>query len=189
MTSLYPIYLETPRLRLREMQRTDALPIWNFNQTPIHRQYEPDMPRSYEDFLGIVEWIISAQQERPRQYYYVVATLKSQPEVVLGSVHITQRDFEHRQGEIGYSFDSTYWNQGYCTEASLAMRDFAFDTLGVHRLFADGIVEQNLASIRIAEKLGMRPEAHFREALYFQERWWNTLVYAMTESEWWEGKR
>ena len=76
MTSIYPLYLETPRLRLREMQRTDAMPIWSFNQSSIHRQYEPDAPRTYDDFLGIVEWIISAQQERPRQYYYVVATLK-----------------------------------------------------------------------------------------------------------------
>lgn len=184
MTSIYPLYLETPRLRLREMQRTDAMPIWSFNQSSIHRQYEPDAPRTYDDFLGIVEWIISAQQERPRQYYYVVATLKEQPEIVLGSVHITVRDFEHRQGEIGYSFDSAYWGHGYCTEASLAMRDFAFETLDVHRLFADGIVEQNIGSIRVAEKLGMRPEANFRESLYFQNCWWNTLVYGMTEEEW-----
>ncbi|HEY3474474.1 MAG TPA: GNAT family N-acetyltransferase [Anaerolineales bacterium] len=59
--------------------------------------------------------------------------------------------------EIGYRLARSVWGQGYATEAASAVRDFAFDTLGIERLIAM-IDPSNAASIRVAEKLGMRYE-------------------------------
>ncbi|HLO14694.1 MAG TPA: GNAT family N-acetyltransferase [Anaerolineales bacterium] len=59
--------------------------------------------------------------------------------------------------EIGYRLARSAWGQGYATEAAQAVRDFAFTTLGFKRLIAI-IDPSNLASIRVAEKIGMRYE-------------------------------
>ena len=59
--------------------------------------------------------------------------------------------------EVGYRLARRYWGQGYATEAVLAVRDYAFNTLGLSRLIAM-IDPHNTASVRVAEKAGMRYE-------------------------------
>src|SRR4028119_1201674 len=49
--------------------------------------------------------------------------------------------------ELGYRLARAKWSKGYATEAAFAVRDFAFQTLGVKRLIAM-IDPQNGASIR-----------------------------------------
>lgn len=60
--------------------------------------------------------------------------------------------------ELGYRLARAAWGRGYATEAAAAVRDYAFQTLGIRRLIAM-IDPQNLASVRVAEKLGMTYEA------------------------------
>ena len=38
--------------------------------------------------------------------------------------------------ELGYIFNPDYHNQGYCTEASSALIDFAFRELHAHKIVA-----------------------------------------------------
>jgi hypothetical protein len=59
--------------------------------------------------------------------------------------------------EIGYRLARPAWGRGYGTEAASAVREFAFKTLGLKRLIAI-IDPSNLASIRVAEKIGMHYE-------------------------------
>ena len=60
--------------------------------------------------------------------------------------------------EIGYRLARSTWGQGYATEASCLVRDYALDILNIKRLIAI-IDPSNAASIRVAEKIGMRYEA------------------------------
>jgi len=57
--------------------------------------------------------------------------------------------------EIGYRLMRSYWGRGLCTEAARACVDFARDDLKIERLVAL-IMPENIASIRVAEKLGMK---------------------------------
>jgi RimJ/RimL family protein N-acetyltransferase len=57
--------------------------------------------------------------------------------------------------ELGYDFRSDVWNQGYASEAACAVRDYAFDVLDLPQLVSL-IRVGNLASKRVAEKVGMR---------------------------------
>lgn len=59
--------------------------------------------------------------------------------------------------EVGYRLARAFWGQGYATEAVIAVRDYAFNVLGLPRLIAM-IDPQNVTSIRVAEKAGLRYE-------------------------------
>jgi RimJ/RimL family protein N-acetyltransferase len=59
--------------------------------------------------------------------------------------------------EIGYRLVHTMWGKGYATEAAQEVRDYAFQKLGMKRLIAM-IGPSNIASLRVAEKLGMHYE-------------------------------
>lgn len=60
--------------------------------------------------------------------------------------------------EIGYRLIQSAWGHGYATEAAQAVATYATTTLGITRLIAM-IDPGNLASIRVAQKLGMHYEA------------------------------
>jgi RimJ/RimL family protein N-acetyltransferase len=55
--------------------------------------------------------------------------------------------------EIGWAFEREAWNQGYATESASACRDHAFGELGWNRVISL-IAEENVASIRVAQKIG-----------------------------------
>ena len=59
--------------------------------------------------------------------------------------------------EIGYALGREFWRQGYATEAATAVRNHALRSMHRTRLIAF-IRPGNLASARVAEKLGMRHE-------------------------------
>lgn len=57
--------------------------------------------------------------------------------------------------EVGYKLARAYWGRGLATEAACAVRDWGFAHLNVSRLVSL-IDPGNAASIRVAEKNGMR---------------------------------
>ena len=59
--------------------------------------------------------------------------------------------------EIGWHVRKTFWNQGIATEVAQACRDMAFARFGLRRLIAV-IAPEHGASLRVAEKIGMKPE-------------------------------
>lgn len=58
--------------------------------------------------------------------------------------------------ELGYDIRRDCWGWGYATEAATAVRDEAVARLGITRLVSL-IRAGNVASRRVAEKIGMRP--------------------------------
>lgn len=56
--------------------------------------------------------------------------------------------------DIGFRFFETHWNKGYASEAARASLDYAFQELDLTEVVGR-VAKDNLASIRILEKLGM----------------------------------
>ena len=56
--------------------------------------------------------------------------------------------------DIGFAFLPEFWSRGYGSEAALAVKHHAFDSLALPRLLAVTNPE-NAASIRIVERLGL----------------------------------
>jgi RimJ/RimL family protein N-acetyltransferase len=72
---------------------------------------------------------------------------------------------------------------GYATEAATELLRFTFEELGLHRAVAR-IDASNAASIALAERLGMRREAHLVESWWHHESWVDEVHFAMLRSEW-----
>jgi RimJ/RimL family protein N-acetyltransferase len=58
--------------------------------------------------------------------------------------------------EVGWKLARDAWGQGYATEAAAAAVGWAWSALGAERLISV-IALDNAASVRVAERLGMRP--------------------------------
>lgn len=67
--------------------------------------------------------------------------------------------------EVGYSMIKAFWGHGIGTEAAKGWIEYGFNQAGLERIVAVA-VEENVASRRIMEKLGMRyekTEIHYDE--------------------------
>jgi [ribosomal protein S5]-alanine N-acetyltransferase len=56
--------------------------------------------------------------------------------------------------EIGYRLDSKFWGEGFATEAASASIQYGFDRIELPYILG-AAQRQNVASIRVLEKLGM----------------------------------
>ena len=65
--------------------------------------------------------------------------------------------------ELGFSFARSAWGRGYATEAARAWLEHGFTALGFTRVLAL-VQPANVASIRVLEKIGMKPFGSTRVA-------------------------
>ena len=59
--------------------------------------------------------------------------------------------------EIGWTLGRQYWRKGYATEGARRSLEYAFDTLDIEHVISL-IHPDNQGSIRVAERLGEKPE-------------------------------
>jgi [ribosomal protein S5]-alanine N-acetyltransferase len=59
--------------------------------------------------------------------------------------------------ELGYTFERSYWGNGYASEAARCVFDYAYDSLKLRRVVSI-IHPENVRSLRIAQKFGLRRE-------------------------------
>jgi RimJ/RimL family protein N-acetyltransferase len=172
----------TPRLRLREFLPTDVNAVLRYQNDPEYLKFyewESRTPLEVQEFIGLfIDW----QQEEPRSRYQLAIVLRQSGKLI-GNVGIRQMSVISSEAELGYELDPQYWGLGYASEATQAMIDFAFNTLGVLSISAIVIAENQRAQ-NVIERLGMRLIDRYHANQYFKGRWWDTLSYVLSESDW-----
>ena len=148
--------LTTQRLLLRHFHIVDAEPM-------VRVFGDPEVMR-FGDGVQTREWVVNWLHTCLERYHrtwgfgpYAVVEKSSQHVIGYCGLFFLPDVAGQPEVEIGYRLSRSTWGQGYATEAAQAIRDFAFTTLGMKRLIAI-IDPSNLASIRVAEKTGMRYE-------------------------------
>lgn len=87
-------------------------------------------------------------------------------------------------GLIGYIVDPRAAGQGVGTATARALLRAAFDGLGLRRVTAAANAD-NLASVAVLERAGMRKERHAVRALWHRELGWlDEVGYALLDEEW-----
>jgi RimJ/RimL family protein N-acetyltransferase len=80
---------------------------------------------------------------------------------LIGDIGIIRTQIDDKpENDFGYIISNQYWNKGFATEAAEACRDYGFKKLRLKRLAANMSFD-NIASIRVAEKIGMKREKEF----------------------------
>jgi ribosomal-protein-alanine N-acetyltransferase len=85
--------------------------------------------------------------------------------IILETERLVLRTIDERQEvEVAYTITREYWGQGLATEAAKAILDYGFEHLNLSRLVSV-IDSENIASQRVAEKIGMTFEKEAQDEL------------------------
>jgi len=162
--------LETERLILRPMSAADI--------NALHLIFtDPKVMASFGGELlnreQMMRWLQRNLDHQNRYGYGLFSVILKESCELIGDCGLEQMEVEGVPvAELGYDFRSEYWNQGFATEAACAVRDYAFDILQLPQLISL-IRVGNLASKRVAEKVGMTLAEEFRRS---EIRYWKYSI-------------
>ena len=150
--SLPPIpILRTARLSLREPRLSDFDAFASEGEDPVASRYlggTTDRFKMWRGFLaGVGGWAMHGLGR------WTVEERETGADV--GAVGLFRRELP--QLEIGWRIHRAKWGRGYALEAARAAIDYTKQTLSNERVIAH-IAKDNVQSIRVAEKLGMKRE-------------------------------
>lgn len=154
-------YLETERLRLRELTMDDAENLYQLDLDPEVTRYTHGglpTPRSY---------VVEAVLPKLLAYYDVFdaygfwAVEEKATDRFIGWFHFRPFVDAPSEIELGYRFRKDAWGQGYATEGSMAIVNKGFEELSVETVVAVAMPE-NRASVHVMKKIGMTFEKAYR---------------------------
>jgi ribosomal-protein-alanine N-acetyltransferase len=174
--------LSTRRLRLREFVEDDAAAANAYESLEEVVRYQSHPPRTLEQSLAYIRTSMESAREVPRTIFDLAVELREERRLI-GRCGLKVTDWAGSEGMLWYVLHPAHWGKGYIVEAAEALLDHGFVELGLHRVVVD-IEPGNRASRRVAEKLGMRQEAHFVENAWIKGRWTDSVIYALLDREW-----
>lgn len=165
--------LETSRLWLKEFYLSDAHDMYELNKDWDVIRYTGDESfksleeaetflKNYDPYsqTGMGRWLV----------------LRKSDEACLGwcGLKLHEGDWV----DLGYRFFKKYWNQGYATESSIGCLNYGFDKLKLEEVYAT-VMPENIASVRVLEKLGFRFLKEMKEELMGIAH-----IYKLSKEEW-----
>jgi RimJ/RimL family protein N-acetyltransferase len=176
--------LATDCLLLREFLLQDWHVVWAYQSDPRYLRYSPWTHRLRAEVERLVQEFIGWQHEQPRCKYQLAIVLQTTHRLI-GTCGIRMATAHAQEAELGYELHPDSWGHGYATEAARTMLAFGFETLRLQRVWAQCLSE-NTASVRVLERLGMRPERCQQRQTWMQHRRWDHVVYTIDQVNWQE---
>ena len=131
---------------------------------------KPITPKDHEDWLankgmkGLVHQFIVCRNEDDKP---------------LGSAYLQNFDEESRRAEWGiYLGEEQTYGKGVGTEAGHLILDYAFNTLGLHKVVSR-VLARNTASARMSEKVGSIQEAYLRDEYFLDGQYEDLILFGI----------
>jgi len=142
--------LETERLYLREMTIEDAENAYLLNIDPEVLQFTGDEP--FESIEKAKQFLESYDHYKKYGFGRWAVILKSNHEFIgfCGLKYTKEED----EFDIGFRLVKKHWNKGFATEAAKACIDLGLSKFNMKEIVGR-VMKDNLASIRVLEKLGL----------------------------------
>ena len=169
---------------LRELRASDAPSLFAMLTTEEVARFISPPPTTVEGFEGFIAWTL--RQRTAGTYACFAVTLKGF-DTAIGIFQVRQTEPGFDTGEWGFAIGSPFWGTGVFQEGAELVLEFAFDTIGVHRLEARAAV-QNGRGTGALLKVGAVQEGILRKAFLRDGQYFDQGLFSILESDWREAK-
>jgi len=176
--------LSGKKVVLRALEREDLIVLHKWqNDEEIMRLARsfPDHVISKEALQAEFEKELKGEDTGRRAY--IIEEKSSGKPVGWATIRIHQFTRRMTGADVGLALgEKNMWKRGYGTETTKLLLDEVFQQLNLHRAEWWTFAE-NIASLKLAEKVGFREDGRLREAVFFDNKFHDLVVLGMLKSE------
>lgn len=138
------------------------------------------MPYKKANLPLFLSTIRDQNENRRRDAIYCFGIFERVAGSLIGQIQIAfPLRFNVQSARLSFEIYNNHWRQGFGKESVSAAIRFAFAKLKLHRLESE-IQPRNAASIALARSVGMHFEGVRKKAVYFDGKWHDHAIYAIT---------
>jgi RimJ/RimL family protein N-acetyltransferase len=165
---------------LRELRRDDAAPLFAMLTADEVARFISPPPTTIEGFESFIAW---ARRQRLSGAYASFAVTLEGYDTAIGLFQIRELEPGFAAAEWGFAIGSAFWGTGLFKASADLVLDFAFETLGVHRLEARAAV-RNGRGMGALRKLGAVQEGLLRRSFLRGGEYLDQALYAILADDW-----
>lgn len=171
--------LETKRLTLRPYTTADAEDVSALadDKEIANRTFVPH-PYTVEDAKA---WISTHEEAIKEGSAYPLAMIDKESGKLTGTMTL-RVNVKHRNGELAYWVGQPFWGKGLASEAAQRITDFAFDNLGLERIWGRALSD-NEPSQKVMKNVGLLYEGVMRHEILHDGEFKDTYMYGMIRSD------
>jgi Acetyltransferases, including N-acetylases of ribosomal proteins len=128
----------------------------------------------------LAKWYESIGNKKSHELHFSIFTAEFKH---IGGAQLKSIDWKNRNAELGiFIGEKDEWGKGYSTETTHLLIDYGFNTLNMHRIWLRLDIE-NLAALKCYQKAGFIQEGVFREEVYRDGSFHDTIVMSILGNE------
>jgi [ribosomal protein S5]-alanine N-acetyltransferase len=165
---------------VRELRLSDAGSLMVLLTTEEVTRFISPPPSTKDGFERFIHW---TQQERSRGNYVCFGIVPDNSDFAVGLIQIRQVEPGFATAEWGFALGQPYWGSGLFEQCARMVAEFAFTTIGVHRLEARAAV-QNARGNGALRKLGATQEGILRKSFLRDGEHLDQNLWTLLADDW-----
>jgi RimJ/RimL family protein N-acetyltransferase len=172
--------LAAGNVTLREMRISDAPSLLAMLTTEEVARFISPPPTTVNGFERFIVW---ANAERQAGRYACFAVVPRGMDSAIGIFQVRQLEPGFASAEWGFAIGSPFWGTGLFSSSARLILDFAFDTIGVHRLEARAAVRNGRGNGAL-RKIGAVCEGVLRRSFLRNGEYLDQHLWSILDVDW-----
>jgi RimJ/RimL family protein N-acetyltransferase len=168
------------QVALREMRTTDAPSLFALLTVEEVARFISPPPSSVEGFERFIKW---AARQRSMGSYVCFAVTLAESDTAIGIFQIRSTEPDFGTAEWGFALGSPFWGTGVFQEGAELVMEFAFETIGVHRLEARAAL-RNARGNAALKKIGAKQEGILRKSFLRNGEYLDQALWTLLDEDW-----
>jgi [ribosomal protein S5]-alanine N-acetyltransferase len=169
---------------LRELRLTDAPALLALLTTEEVTRFISPPPTTLEGFERFIRW---TEGEREAGRYLCFAVVPVGLDTAVGLFQVRQLDARFDTAEWGFAIASEFWGSGLFCKGADAVLQFVFDVVGVRRLEARAVVQNERGNAAL-RKIGAVREGILRKSFLRGGKQMDQALWAIIDEDWYRSK-
>ena len=157
---------------IRDLKLKDAKYMYEWMQDPeITKHFRTDFSNMNIDKIN--KFIINSNNDQINKHFAIV----DENDEYLGTISLKDIDYQNKCGEYAICLRKKAMGKCIATKATLALFDFAFNKLDLHRVFLN-VYSENVRANKFYLKVGFEYEGCTKDCLYINNQFKSLNWYA-----------
>lgn len=165
---------------LRALEKDDLPQLMQWRNNPSMRKFfrETDEINAFNQ----LKWFENVVAKN--SIHKMFAIVKSDTNELMGACGLCYIDWVNRSADfsIYLGYDNLYIDEKFAVEAAQLMRDYGFNVLNLHRLWAE-IYSIDHAKKSFFDTLSFTLDGTFRETYWHEGKWHDSLFYSLLSTD------